>query len=137
MPGCFGETRQHSGVYDAAGVRNFQRREMEVSYRGHGDWVSGGRGEDVYFGSTDGNFYAVDAESGAQKWKFEAQEPDSVDAGGRGEVVYFGAYDGNFYAVDAATGALKWKFKTGGRETIRGQASARCAAGGRDDAGSV
>ena len=27
----------------------------------------------VYFGSTDGNLYAVNADSGAQQWKFDAK----------------------------------------------------------------
>jgi outer membrane protein assembly factor BamB len=91
----------------------------------------------VYFCSFDGNFYAVDAATGKQKWKFAtpgerrfaathlhgsspAAEvmPDPFDFYLSSPVVadstvYFGSGDTNIYALDAATGALKWKFKTG------------------------
>jgi len=83
-----------------------------------------------------GKFYALDAKSGALKWKFatggerrfEAKDctaaalhPDyrgplrrilssPVVAGG---AVFFGSGDGHLYALDAASGELRWKFKTG------------------------
>jgi outer membrane protein assembly factor BamB len=67
----------------------------------------------VYFGSGDGNVYAVDAGSGALKWKFQTGDvvhasPAIVD--GR---LYVGSWDTYFYALDAATGAEVWRFKTG------------------------
>jgi len=75
----------------------------------------------VYAGSTDGNFYAVDLESGAQKWKFETKvRVTSSPAVNRG-VVYFAGYDGKFYAVDAPSGQLKWKFQTGGERRFAGR----------------
>src|SRR5262249_26147686 len=68
----------------------------------------------AYFGSTDGNLYAVDLQSGAEKWKFKTKaritSSPAIDSG----MVYFGSYDGNFYAVDATTGKEKWKFATPG-----------------------
>ena len=75
----------------------------------------------VYFGSTDGNLYAVDAESGAQRWKFDAKSRIPTSPAVAEKVVYFGAYDGTFYAVDAAAGALKWKFQTGGERRFAGK----------------
>jgi outer membrane protein assembly factor BamB len=105
---------QHSGVYEAAGVA----RLNGVKWKFHtGGMVIGspavteGR---VYFGSTDGNLYAVDAESGAQGWKFATKSRIPSSPAVSGGIVYFGAYDGNFYAVDASSGKLKWKFQTGG-----------------------
>ena len=72
--------------------------------------VAGGA---VYFGSGDGHVYAVDAATGALKWKFKTGDvvhsSPAVSAG----IVYVGSWDTYFYALDAATGALKWKFKTG------------------------
>jgi len=74
----------------------------------------------VYFGSTDGRLYAVDAAAGTQRWKFQTgsrvvSSPAIADG-----VAYFGSYDGDFYAVDTASGHLKWKFKTGGERRFEG-----------------
>jgi eukaryotic-like serine/threonine-protein kinase len=72
--------------------------------------VAGGM---VYFGSGDGNCYALDAATGARKWTFPTKgvvhsSPALVDG-----TLYFGSWDTYLYAVDAATGREKWKFKTG------------------------
>ncbi|HPL05588.1 MAG TPA: PQQ-binding-like beta-propeller repeat protein, partial [Bacteroidales bacterium] len=53
----------------------------------------------VYFGSFDGNLYAVDIKTGQEKWKFKTKywvlsSPAIADG-----VVYFGSFDGNLYAV--------------------------------------
>ncbi len=95
--------------------------EMEISHRRHGDQFTGRGRRNVYVGSSDGNFYAVDAESGAQKWKFEVGSRVPSSPAVSGGVVYFGAYDGNFYALDAVTGGLKWKFKTEGERRFAGK----------------
>lgn len=69
----------------------------------------------VYVGSRDGSVYAVDATSGAQKWRFETRGKAQVnatpvvDAGS----VYVGGWDGVFYALDATTGKPKWSFDAG------------------------
>jgi outer membrane protein assembly factor BamB len=68
----------------------------------------------VYIGSDDGNFYAIDAASGKEKWRLAVHSRVPSSAAVTGGTVYFGAYDGNLYAVDAATGKVKWKFKTEG-----------------------
>lgn len=67
----------------------------------------------VYFGSGDGNIYALDAASGNVKWKFHTGDvvhssPAIVDG-----TLYIGSWDGYMYALDAATGDKKWSFKTG------------------------
>jgi outer membrane protein assembly factor BamB len=91
----------------------------------------------VYAGSYDGKFYALDAQTGATKWKFATAGERRFEAKGLHgmqpktqtiadpfdvflsspvvveSAVYFGSGDGNLYALDAGTGALRWKFKTG------------------------
>jgi outer membrane protein assembly factor BamB len=67
----------------------------------------------VYVGSANPNFYAVDARTGQEKWRFKASfyvrsSPAVVDG-----VVYFGDWDRNVYALDAQTGQEKWSFDTG------------------------
>lgn len=71
----------------------------------------------VYFGSGDGNVYALDAETGQLKWKFATQGVVHSSPAVAGGVVYFGSWDSYLYALDAATGQEKWKFKTGEDKT--------------------
>jgi len=66
----------------------------------------------VYFGSSDGNAYSLDATSGALKWKFHTGDvvhssPTIADG-----VLYIGSWDTYLYALDAANGTEKWRFKT-------------------------
>lgn len=67
----------------------------------------------VYFGSGDGNVYAVDAATGALKWKFKTGDVVHASPAIADGTVFIGSWDSNFYALDAATGAEKWRFKTG------------------------
>jgi outer membrane protein assembly factor BamB len=67
----------------------------------------------VYFGSEDGEFYAVSASTGRLKWSFLVHaEVDSSPAVVNG-VVYFGAWSGEVYALNAATGHELWASATG------------------------
>lgn len=105
---------EHSGVYDAAEVAKFNQVKWKFHTAGQvisSPAVSGGV---VFVGSTDGNLYAVERESGALKWKFETKSRITSSPAVSEGLVYFGAYDGNFYAVEAASGQLKWKFQTAG-----------------------
>jgi len=67
----------------------------------------------VYFGSGDGNVYALDATTGSLRWKFKTGDvvhASPAIADGR---LYIGSWDSYFYALDAATGKELWRFKTG------------------------
>src|SRR5437762_842828 len=111
----------HSGVYEAKGVAAFSG----VKWKFHtGGMVIGSPAMadgKIYFGSDDGNLYAVAAETGAQQWKFDAKSRVPSSPAVADGIVYFGAYDGNFYAVDASTGGLKWKFRTEGERRFAGK----------------
>jgi outer membrane protein assembly factor BamB len=68
--------------------------------------------ETVYVGAADELLYALDLQSGRQKWAYKAgpfKAPPSVHKG----AVYVGDQDGIFHCVDAATGAKRWSFETG------------------------
>jgi outer membrane protein assembly factor BamB len=71
----------------------------------------------VYFGSGDFNVYALDAATGALKWKFATGNVVHATPAVADGVVYVGSWDSFFYALDAATGAVRWKYQTG-RDTI-------------------
>jgi outer membrane protein assembly factor BamB len=111
----------HSGVYEGTGVASFSGVKWKFHTGGmviDSPAVAEGK---VYFGSSDGSFYAVATESGVQQWKFDAKSRIPSSPAVKDGVVYFGAYDGNFYAVDASTGGLKWKFQTGGEKRFAGR----------------
>lgn len=82
----------------------------------------------VYFGSGDGNVYALDATSGALTWKFHTGDvvhaSPAIDAG----TVFVGSWDSYFYALDAATGKEKWRFKTGEDHDIYNQVGIQSSA---------
>ena len=67
----------------------------------------------VYFGSGDGNLYAVDAVLGELKWKFKTGDVIHASPAFSGGLIYFGSWDSYFYAVDAANGKERWRFHGG------------------------
>lgn len=67
----------------------------------------------VYFGSGDHNIYALDAASGALRWKFQAGDVVHSSPAIQDGMLYIGCWDGVLYALNAQTGALVWKFATG------------------------
>ena len=105
---------EHTGVYEGAGVKSFSRIKWSFHMTGQVIASPAVANGVVFAGSTGGNFYAVDGETGKVKWTFDAKSRTASSAAVAEGMVYFGAYDGSFYGVDAGTGLLKWKFKTGG-----------------------
>ncbi len=66
----------------------------------------------VYFGSSDGNLYALDAIKGGLRWKFKTDGIIHTSPALYQGTVFFGSWDRYFYAVDSKTGKEKWKFRT-------------------------
>jgi outer membrane protein assembly factor BamB len=75
----------------------------------------------VYFGSGDGNVYAVDARSGALVWKFATKDVVHASPAIAYNTVFIGSWDSNLYALDAETGQEKWAFKAGEDPVIHNQ----------------
>ena len=80
--------------------------------------ISGGS---VFFGSGDGNVYALDASTGALKWKFHTGDVVHSTPAVDGNTVFAGSWDSYLYALDATTGKEKWRFKTGEDPKIHNQ----------------
>ena len=66
----------------------------------------------IYFGSDDGNFYALDIESGYMRWVFNTDGAINSVPTADEEYVYFGSNDGFFYCVSREDGAEIWSFDT-------------------------
>ncbi|GEM_PF-2096326 len=86
----------------------------------------------VYVGSWDGNEYALDAATGAMKWKtylgvttanpkcFPATAGVSSTATVQNGAVYVGGGDAYWYALDATSGAVLWRVYTGDNSATGG-----------------
>ena len=105
---------EHVGVYKDQGPRQFHRLKWKfqtgdrlVSSPAYADGV-------IFFGSDDGNVYAVDAADGHQLWQLHTGGPVPSTPAIAGELVYVASYDGKFYALDRRTGKPQWKFATEG-----------------------
>jgi outer membrane protein assembly factor BamB len=68
----------------------------------------------VYFGSWDGNFYAVEIRTGTEKWRFKTNGSVHSRPAISSGLIYFGSGDSYLYCLEIASGRLRWKFKTGG-----------------------
>lgn len=95
------------GVKLESGKFGFDRRTVQSSPA-----VANGT---VFVGARDGWLYAIDSETGAERWRFDHKvswvntSPAVVDG-----VVYAGSSDGQFVqAVDAASGRELWRATTG------------------------
>jgi outer membrane protein assembly factor BamB len=68
-------------------------------------------GDTIYFGSDDGNFYALDVESGYMRWVFKSgAEINSIPSSDK-DNIYFGSKDGKLYALSCKTGEIVWAFQ--------------------------
>ena len=75
----------------------------------------------VYFGSGDGNVYALDASTGDLRWKFATGDVVHASPAFDSGTLYVGSWDSYFYALDAATGKEKWRFHGGEDPVVHNQ----------------
>lgn len=69
----------------------------------------------VYVGSEDSHFYALDAKTGEERWRFKTISRINYSSPCvSGKSVYFGDDSGRLYSVNIKTGEERWKFWTGG-----------------------
>src|SRR5271167_902558 len=102
----FRNTLDHSGVYpdSSSGVYGgvLWRKQTGAAERST-PTIAGGV---VFVGSSDGNLYALDANTGHGKWTFGADSAVASSATVASGRVFFSSYKGTFYAVNFADGKL-------------------------------
>ncbi|MDR2534878.1 MAG: PQQ-binding-like beta-propeller repeat protein [Treponema sp.] len=69
-------------------------------------------GDTIYFGSEDGNFYALDVESGYMRWVFKSGAEINSIPYADSKQVYFGSKDGKVYGLQRKDGTELWNFLT-------------------------
>ena len=73
----------------------------------------------AYLGSYDGNIYAFNASTGAQKWNYSTGTVGfSSTLAVVNNRVYTGADNGNIYCIDAIRGTNIWNASAGGRRSL-------------------
>ncbi len=108
----FGRNPLHTGALNAAGtlpegtVKAFLSTGAEIN---SSPVVAGGT---VYIGSRDHFLYAVDAATGALRWKFEAGSWIESSPAVVNNTVYVGSNDGKLYALAADSGKKLWEYST-------------------------
>jgi len=78
----------------------------------------------VYFSSEDFNVYAVELETGKEKWRHSlGDEPQARHIPIVNHTAYIGAWDGHLYAIDIDTGDRVWRSATddSGRASLANQ----------------
>ncbi|MFO7827944.1 MAG: PQQ-binding-like beta-propeller repeat protein [Bacteroidales bacterium] len=66
----------------------------------------------IYFGAGE-KFYAVDLDTGKEKWHFKTEGAVHSSPAIKDNKVYFGSFDGRVYCLDMQTGTEIWQFETG------------------------
>ena len=116
----FRANAQRTGIYKSRPVRRFGR--VKWKFQGDGEpYMDPVVGEGLVYWPTQvyrtDCLYAVDAETGQQRWKFQTKTRGSYKGGSAPAIangsVYFGSYDKYFYALDAQMGLIRWKRKLG------------------------
>jgi outer membrane protein assembly factor BamB len=69
-------------------------------------------GDTIYFGANDGNFYALDVESGYMRWVFKSGGSINSIPYADKDRVYFGSQDRKLYALSRETGEEIWNYRT-------------------------
>ena len=111
VPPCFVAIRSSPGVYDTAPVRSINGVRFTFATGGPIRSTPAVVGGVLYFGSSDGNFYALDAKSGRERWRFRTGGAVTSSPAIAEGIVYFASRDGFLYAVDARNGRQRWRFR--------------------------
>jgi outer membrane protein assembly factor BamB len=72
-PAVFQANPQHTGVYKTKGVKQFNEVQWKFSSPSKFRTAPIVAGKTIYAGNLDGTVYAIDRQSGQQRWQFKTQ----------------------------------------------------------------
>ncbi len=104
MEAMFRGDSQHTGVYDTKGVHQFKAIKWAHQTNGPVRSSPAVTNETIYFGSGDGNLYAVDTQNGHERWRHKTAGAVHSSPAVANGVVYFTSRDNCLYAVEAHSG---------------------------------
>lgn len=104
-------------VPEPGGTPSSRKRDLELLWAFHSYGPIGWRaspimnkdGSVIYFGSSDGNYYALDSSTGGRLWTFETRGPILSSGLLTQQSLYITSTDGNVYALTPGSGTLLWK----------------------------
>jgi outer membrane protein assembly factor BamB/tRNA A-37 threonylcarbamoyl transferase component Bud32 len=67
----------------------------------------------MYYGSVDGNIYAIDAKTGWSIWRFRMDRGTISSPQVVNNQIFIGSADGNIYCIDTRSSKEVWRFNTG------------------------
>ena len=70
-------------------------------------------GNTIYFGTTRGDFFAIDKNSRQVKWQMTTGHPVNSSAASRSEKLYFADNSQAVFCLNKTTGKKLWEFKMG------------------------
>lgn len=114
VDGCLDAVDAESGKVlwkNCVAVSSYERRTSSVPAAFSSPLVQAGL---VYFGADNKKFYAVDVETGKERWHagLGGKVHDNSAAFDDGKV-FLGTHDGSLYALDAGNGDQAWKTRPG------------------------
>lgn len=104
-------------IFSTGGEHRMKRQSGSESYDDIWDYYLSGATIDeqtVYFGSSDGHLYALDAKDGRLKWKYKTSGEVHATPLVLDTLVYTGSMGGHMYALNKTNGSLVWVFDTVG-----------------------
>jgi eukaryotic-like serine/threonine-protein kinase len=114
--GMFRGNIHHTGIYPTTEVSTTPSIMWKYKTTGNINSSAAIQGDNLFFGSGDGNLYCLNATDGALVWKYQTGGVVDASPAVADGIVFFGSHDGFFYAINTKDGMLKWKFKTQGEK---------------------
>lgn len=102
-------------TFSTGGEHRMKRKSGSNTYNDIWDYYLSGAvmdGQTIYFGSSDGHVYAVNAETGSLKWKFATSGEVHATPLVHDSLVYAGSMGGRMYALRSTDGTPVWIFDT-------------------------
>ena len=105
----FRVNNSHTGIYSGSGIKNPEGFKWIFKTGGPVRSTPAVLNSTVYFGSSDGNLYAVDLLNGAEKWKFKSGGAVQSSPSISGNKIFFTSRNGYLYALDLNAGKEIWR----------------------------